>query len=38
VPARFTATVEEYRRWLVAELERFERPVDLWVTTGAVPT
>jgi pimeloyl-ACP methyl ester carboxylesterase len=29
VPARFTATVEEYRRWLVTELERFERPVHL---------
>jgi pimeloyl-ACP methyl ester carboxylesterase len=29
VPPRFTATVEEYRRWLVAELERFERPVHL---------
>ena len=29
VPPRFTATVEEYRRWLVTELERFERPVDL---------
>ena len=29
VPPRFTATVEEYRRWLVAELERFERPVYL---------
>lgn len=29
VPQGFTATVEEYRRWLVAELERFERPVDL---------
>ena len=29
VPPGFTATVEEYRRWLVTELERFERPVDL---------
>ena len=29
VPPRFTATVEEYRRWLVTELERFERPVHL---------
>jgi pimeloyl-ACP methyl ester carboxylesterase len=29
VPPRFTATVEEYRRWLVAELERFEGPVHL---------
>ena len=25
VPARFTATMEEYRRWLVTELERFEQ-------------
>ena len=29
VPPGFTATVEEYRRWLVSELERFEQPVDL---------
>lgn len=29
VPPGFTATVEEYRRWLVAELEGFEQPVDL---------
>jgi pimeloyl-ACP methyl ester carboxylesterase len=29
VPPRFTETVEEYRRWLVTELERFEQPVDL---------
>ena len=29
VPPRFTARVEEYRRWLVAELERFEGPVHL---------
>ena len=29
VPLGFTATVEEYRRWLVTELERFERPADL---------
>jgi pimeloyl-ACP methyl ester carboxylesterase len=29
VPQGFTATVEEYRRWLVTELERFERPVHL---------
>ena len=29
VPPGFTATVEEYRRWLVTELKRFERPVDL---------
>jgi len=29
VPPGFTATVEEYRRWLVAELERFEQPVHL---------
>jgi pimeloyl-ACP methyl ester carboxylesterase len=29
VPPRFTATVEEYRRWLVAELERFEGSVHL---------
>jgi pimeloyl-ACP methyl ester carboxylesterase len=29
VPPGFTATVEEYRRWLVAELERFGQPVHL---------
>jgi pimeloyl-ACP methyl ester carboxylesterase len=29
VRPRFTATVEEYRRWLVTELERFEQPVHL---------
>ena len=29
MPPRFTATVEEYRRWLVTELERFEQPVHL---------
>ncbi len=29
VPPRFTATVEEYRRWLVTELERFGQPVHL---------
>src|ERR1700685_3636211 len=29
VPPGFTPTVEEYRRWLVAELEGFKRPVDL---------
>jgi pimeloyl-ACP methyl ester carboxylesterase len=29
VPAGFTATAEEYRLWLVAELEAFERPVDI---------
>ena len=29
VPPGFTATVEEYRRWLIAELESFEQPVDL---------
>src|ERR1700738_3446844 len=29
VPPGFTATVEEYRRWLVTELERFEQPVHL---------
>ena len=29
VSPRFTATVEEYRCWLVIELERFEQPVHL---------
>jgi pimeloyl-ACP methyl ester carboxylesterase len=29
VPSGFTATAEEYRRWLVAELESFEEPVHL---------
>jgi pimeloyl-ACP methyl ester carboxylesterase len=29
VPPGFTATVEEYRLWLVAELEGFEQPVHL---------
>ena len=29
VPPGFTATVEEYRRWLVAELEFFDQPVHL---------
>jgi pimeloyl-ACP methyl ester carboxylesterase len=29
VPSGFTATVEEYRRWLITELERFEQPVHL---------
>jgi pimeloyl-ACP methyl ester carboxylesterase len=29
VPQGFTATVEEYRRWLVTELECFEQPVHL---------
>ena len=29
LPPGFTATVEGYRRWLVAELERFGHPVDL---------
>lgn len=29
VPPGFTATVEEYRRWLIAELENLEQPVDL---------
>jgi pimeloyl-ACP methyl ester carboxylesterase len=29
VPAGFTATVEEYRRWLISELEQFEHPVHL---------
>ena len=29
VPPGFTATVEEYRRWLIAELESFKQPVDL---------
>jgi pimeloyl-ACP methyl ester carboxylesterase len=29
MPAGFTATVEEYRRWLVSELERYEQPVHL---------
>jgi pimeloyl-ACP methyl ester carboxylesterase len=29
VPPGFTATVDEYRRWLVTELERFDAPVHL---------
>jgi pimeloyl-ACP methyl ester carboxylesterase len=29
LPSGFGATVHEYRDWLVAELERFEAPVDL---------
>lgn len=29
LPHGFTATVEEYRRWLVAELEHFDQPVHL---------
>jgi pimeloyl-ACP methyl ester carboxylesterase len=29
VPPQFTATVEEYRGWLVSELERFDEPVHL---------
>ena len=29
LPDAFGATVGEYRDWLVAELERFEAPVDL---------
>lgn len=29
VPQEWTATVEEYRNWLVAELEKIGEPVDL---------
>jgi pimeloyl-ACP methyl ester carboxylesterase len=29
LPPGFTATIEEYRRWLITELERFDQPVHL---------
>lgn len=29
IPTGFTATAEEYRLWLISELERFDHPVDI---------
>jgi pimeloyl-ACP methyl ester carboxylesterase len=38
VPGGLEPTSDAYADWLVGELERLDRPIDLVVTTGAAST